>query len=86
MSRPEWLTLGAIGVSAALCGLVLWLPARLGAFTQRIERADEATRRSNELVRQSNERRIEHGNDVILSNEITREAIAEYLRVHSRSA
>lgn len=56
MSTIEWLTMLSILTEGLTFVLVLHYVRTMGAFTERIERAQEGTRRSNELKRQSDER------------------------------
>jgi len=65
-------------VSVVLSGSIVWglfryIP-RLGErYTQRIERAEEATRRSNELRRQAEERHMDAFQEAVEANRITEE-------------
>lgn len=80
METVKWLTIAALLVSVALCGLVIW--------NQRtVDQARKRTIAENERTRESNGRLAHKIGDYLLDNEtmrtdnaITREAIAEYLR------
>lgn len=62
MTVEQWnvvLAIACILVSGATLSVLFLFRRTFGAYTNRIERSNEQTRKSNELTRQSNERALQ---------------------------
>jgi hypothetical protein len=83
MEFHVWVSLLAIMLSGVAIVILITQRRSMGCFTERIERAQEGTRRSNELKRQSDERVIDRVNDLGLKADL----LAELMKAtHERSA
>jgi len=83
MQPMELLTLLSILIEGLTFALVLYYVRTRGCYTERIERAQEGTRRSNELKRQSDERVIARIVEFELKADMLDDLIKTY---HDRSA
>jgi hypothetical protein len=74
ISLEQVATVACVVCSGAALAVMLHVQRSFGAYTCRIERAHEGTRRSQELTRQSNERLAHRLDEARADNEYTREA------------